>query len=76
MQKATAAALETRLEAVFEAHFGFVSEFLVRDAAELDAIIAANPFGDAALERPSRMVVTFFSDSPAARIRRSARDRP
>lgn len=58
------AGLEDRLDATFQARFGFVSEFVVRDAAALDAAIAANPFPDAAGERPSRLLVTFHRDSP------------
>lgn len=59
-----ATGLEERLEATFETRFGFVSEFVVRDAAALDAVIAANPFPDAAAERPSRLLVTFHREPP------------
>lgn len=61
---ANLAGLEERLEAVFQARFGFLSEFVVRDAAALEAVIAANPFPDAARERPSRLLVTFHRDTP------------
>lgn len=62
------AALEARLEAVFQTRFGFVSEFLVRDAAELDALIAACPFLAEAKERPSKLVVLFHREPPAAAL--------
>lgn len=65
-----AADLETQLEDVFAARFGFESEFLVRDAAELDAVIAADPFPDARQERPSRLLVTFYRDPPPAELAR------
>lgn len=58
------AGLEDQLDALFQARFGFVSEFVVRDAAGLDAVIAANPFPDAAGERPAKLLVTFHREPP------------
>lgn len=57
-------ALEARLEVIFQARFGFVAEFLVRDAAELDGVIAANPFPEEVADRPAKVAVTFFRDPP------------
>ena len=56
--------LEARLDALFERRFGFVSEFLVRGAAELDAVIAANPFSDETRDRPAKVTVTFHREPP------------
>lgn len=65
---ADADGLEARLESLFAARFGFVSEFLVRDAAELDTVIAADPFPDARAERPNRLLVTFHRAPPPAEL--------
>ncbi len=43
--------------------FGLVRPVYTRDAAALDAIIAANPFPDAARERPSLLSVSLFDES-------------
>ena len=69
--EATAAELEDRLECAIATRFGLASEVLVRDRAALDAVIAANPFRDAAEARPAKLVVHFHrepvpADYPAA----------
>lgn len=38
---------------------GLRSEIFVRTPEEMDAVVAANPFPDAAIDRPSFLVVTF-----------------
>lgn len=55
------AEIERALEAALLAH-GLVTDVLVRDAAELTAVIAANPFVDEAADHPSHMLVTFHRD--------------
>lgn len=54
-----AAALELRLEEAVAAAFGLRTEFLLRNAQDLAGVIAANPFADAARDRPSRLLVHF-----------------
>jgi uncharacterized protein (DUF1697 family) len=56
------AELEPMLEEAVAERCGLRTEFLVRDLAEIDAIIAANPFPEAAQERPSRLVVHFHRE--------------
>jgi len=51
------AAIEERLEADSEARFGFHADFLVRDLAEWEAVIANNPYPDEAENDPARLVV-------------------
>lgn len=50
--------IETRLEAAL-ATIGLTTDILVRDRAELDAVIAASPYPDAAAKRPSHYLVAF-----------------
>ncbi len=52
-----AGAIEALLEAESEKRFGFQADYLVRDLAEWDAAIAANPFADEARDDPARLVV-------------------
>lgn len=40
---------------------GFDVDVVARSRAELDAVVAANPFPDAAAEDPGRVLVTFFA---------------
>jgi len=54
-----AEALERDLHAALEKATGLKSDVFVRDRAQLDAVIAANPFPEAARERPSFLVVSF-----------------
>lgn len=58
----TEAEVKAALEAKLAAHMGKAVNVFVRTAAELDGIIAANPFPDA---HPSRHLV-YFHDSPPA----------
>ncbi|RYD94338.1 MAG: DUF1697 domain-containing protein [Sphingomonadales bacterium] len=53
--------IERRLEAALLAH-GLKTDIMVRDLAEMRAVIAANPFPEAALDHPSHMLVTFHRD--------------
>ncbi|MES2986578.1 MAG: DUF1697 domain-containing protein [Pseudomonadota bacterium] len=53
--------IEARLEAAFEAT-GLKTDVMVRDLSEMQAVIAANPYPEAALDHPSHMLVTFHRD--------------
>ena len=64
--KATSAALEKKLETEAERRFGMPIAFMLRSAAEWNAMIAANPFPDAAKSDPSRFVYVAFKSAPAA----------
>lgn len=66
-----AAAIETALEGALEEH-GLKTDVLVRDLAELTAILAANPFPEAAASHPNHLLVHFHRDpvpgEPLARL--------
>jgi uncharacterized protein (DUF1697 family) len=55
--KSEASVLETRLEAALAGALGVTTDFMVRDAADWSAMIAANPFVDAAKLEPGRLLV-------------------
>lgn len=66
-----AEAVEARLEAALADRFGFKCPVMLRSAAEWDAVIAANPFPDAARDGPGHLVVTAFkAPVPAEAIER------
>lgn len=56
------AALEARLEAAAAERLALRTDWLVRSHDELAAVIAANPFPDAAEARPSWLLVHFHRD--------------
>jgi uncharacterized protein (DUF1697 family) len=58
------AGLERRLEAEAAARFGYQIDFIVRSAAEWRALIARNPFGDAARDDPSHLLVMPLKTAP------------
>jgi uncharacterized protein (DUF1697 family) len=58
------ATLERRLETVLEDALGVTTDFMVRDADEWAATIAANPFPDAAEREPGRLIVLFLKTRP------------
>ena len=58
---ATPERLAAGLAAALREDVGFDVDVLVRTRAELDAVVAANPFPDAAAEDPGRVLVTFFA---------------
>lgn len=60
------AALEAALEAAAARRLGLETDFMVRTAAELRAIVARNPFPDAAQGDPAHLVVVFLKAAPAA----------
>ncbi|CAN7353872.1 DUF1697 domain-containing protein [Phenylobacterium sp. LjRoot225] len=59
------ATLEARLEAGLKAAFGATPDVLVRDAEQLQAVVAANPFTKMAEEAPHHLVVMFLRGEPA-----------
>lgn len=59
-----APALETLLEAEAEKRMGLTTEFFVRDLEAWDAIVAANPFPEAAEHDPSHLVVMPLRAAP------------
>jgi uncharacterized protein (DUF1697 family) len=61
---AAPAELEARLEAEAERRLGLATRFMVRTAAEWDAIIAANPFPEEAQRDPSHLVVMALQRAP------------
>jgi uncharacterized protein (DUF1697 family) len=58
--KQKGAKLEAALEAIILERLGLKTDVFVRDAAELDAIIAANPFKSFTKTTPTFMVVNFM----------------
>ncbi len=58
--KLKAALLEKKLEAMILEEFGLATEVHVRDAAQFEAIIAANPFKAFAKTDPNFLVVYFM----------------
>jgi uncharacterized protein (DUF1697 family) len=67
------AEIEAKLEAALLAE-GLETDVLVRDLAEMRAVIAANPFPEAVLDHPSHMLVSFHRDPfPAEALERHAR---
>ena len=55
-----------RLEAAIEKELGIVTDVLVRDHAELAAVMAANPFRREAEAEPSRLMANFLTGEPQA----------
>lgn len=58
--------LERKLEAVIAEALGLKTDVYVRDAAEMTAIVAANPFAAFAKKDPSHLVVYFMRAPPSA----------
>ena len=56
------ARLEASLGAEAKARLGLDTDWLVRSHADLAAVIAANPFPDAAEAHPNHLLVTFHRD--------------
>jgi uncharacterized protein (DUF1697 family) len=68
----TAAAIVAKLEAALDEH-GCKTNAMLRDLGEIDAVIAANPFPEAAADHPSHLLVVFHRDPfPAGLIERVA----
>jgi uncharacterized protein (DUF1697 family) len=62
----SAAQLETLLENGAASRLGVETDFVVRSSAELDAIVARNPFPKEAERDPAHLAVVFLKTSPSA----------
>jgi uncharacterized protein (DUF1697 family) len=58
--------LQQRIEQAFEQTFGFQSAVMLRSAAELEAMLASNPFQGQPEKAPQWIVVLFLAAAPAA----------
>jgi uncharacterized protein (DUF1697 family) len=65
-QRRAGPALEAALEAAAREHLGLQTAFLVRTAAEWDAIIRDNPFPAAARDDPGHLLVMCLKQAPTA----------
>jgi uncharacterized protein (DUF1697 family) len=72
--KSSAVALEKKLEAEAQRRFGFAVAFMLRTAAEWDAIITRNPFPEAAKNDPARLVLVALKSAPDAAAVKTLRD--
>jgi uncharacterized protein (DUF1697 family) len=72
--KTSAAALEKKLEAEAERRFRFAVAFMLRTAAEWDAIITRNPFPNVAKKDPARLVLMALKGAPDAAAIKALRD--
>jgi uncharacterized protein (DUF1697 family) len=63
-QGRTSAQLEALLESEAKARLGLDTDFFVRDAADLRAVIAGNPFPEEAERDPGHLLVLFMKDEP------------
>jgi uncharacterized protein (DUF1697 family) len=63
---AAAEAVERQVEAALKAKLGAAIDVFVRDKAELDAAIAANPFEAFAAQQPNRFMTVFLKADPPA----------
>lgn len=66
--------IEKKLEAEARRRFGFDVAFMLRTAAEWDAIIARNPFPVAAKDDPARLVLMALKGAPDAAAIKALRD--
>ncbi len=57
-------AIAPRLQAAILAKLGLATDVLIRDATELEAVMAANPFAGQAREEPSRLMAMFLDGAP------------
>jgi uncharacterized protein (DUF1697 family) len=61
------AALERLLEVETEKRLGVAADYIIRTAAEWDAVIAGNPFPQEAVKMPNHLLVMFLKEAPAAK---------
>jgi uncharacterized protein (DUF1697 family) len=64
--KTPAAALETKLEQATQREFGMPVTFMLRTLKEWQAIIAANPFVQAAQDDPAHLLLMALKSAPTA----------
>jgi uncharacterized protein (DUF1697 family) len=72
--KISVAALEKKLEDEAQRRFDFAVAFMLRTAEEWDAIIARNPFAEAAKNDPARLVLVALKGAPDAAAVKALRD--
>jgi uncharacterized protein (DUF1697 family) len=72
--KSSAVALEKKLETEAQRRFGFAVAFMLRTAAEWEALVACNPFPDAAKKDPARLILMAFKGAPDADAIKALRD--
>jgi uncharacterized protein (DUF1697 family) len=65
------AAVEQLLEAETARRLGVRTDFMIRRAAEWDALIEANPFPDVVRREPHRLLVVCLKAAPAAAVSRA-----
>ena len=70
----SAAALEKKFEAEAQRRFGFAVAFMLRTIQEWNAIIARNPFPDAARNDPARLILMTLKSAPDAAAIKALRD--
>jgi uncharacterized protein (DUF1697 family) len=63
----SSAELEQLLETRAEKHLGFRTDFRVRTATELSAVLRDNPFPAEAKQDPSRLIVFFLKKTPGSK---------
>jgi uncharacterized protein (DUF1697 family) len=64
----TPKAAEAKLEAAIHEDLGLAADVMVRDLAELQAVIAANPFPRQAKAEPNRLMAMFLTGAPQAEL--------
>lgn len=62
------AAARAKLEAAILKGLGVATDVMVRDGAELTAVMAANPFDRQAREEPNRLMAMFLSGEPQGEV--------
>ncbi len=60
----SAGAVKALIEAILRDDFGLQTRCIVRSAAQIATVVEANPFADAASERPSLLLVMFLDGLP------------
>jgi len=61
-------AAEKTLEAAIHKDLGLAADVMVRDLAQLKAVIAANPFPRQAKEEPNRLMAMFLTGEPQGEL--------
>jgi len=73
--KDTPAELEAKLQAGLKAGCGLVTDVFVRTHAELQAVLAGDPFPEIARQDPGHLLVSFLADDPDPDRLAALRDR-
>lgn len=71
---ASEAALARQLEEQARKALGLRTTFIVRTAKDYQAVVAQNPYPDAAANDPGHLVVMFLKDAPEAKAVNALRD--